>query len=293
MKDKLLNIIIIILLLFIVLGIIFKIFSKDKLDNPVEMPPVNENTNKYHINISNKELTNEDIVITITADISDFSYFIDNQGMRIDNKELVVTITDNGDYHFYLYDNRGVMEPIDINIKNIDKKEPTGTCIVEIKEDGNKCQIEAQDENGILKYVYDGNEYTTSEFPVTEDKSEYQVTIYDKANNSQTINCEIKRNYDKPIGPTSETIYAQYDSDTLKYWIEKKSTYSIIHLWVEDAYNQMKTAVPNPYRTLATVEKLMNKEINAKGYQNKGMIVTNGSGFVSKQFDSHFITWTF
>ncbi len=71
----------------------------------------------------------------------------------------------------------------------------------------------------------------------------------------------------------------EYSSSTLKYkTISKKvdgnnNFYSLI--WVKDAYNQLNSANNNYNGGQRTT--ILNAEINSMGYQNKGMIATNGS----------------
>lgn len=92
------------------------------------------------------------------------------------------------------------------------------------------------------------------------------------------------------IGPSSTSnVTAQYDSATLKYWIEKPGTYAITHVWVKDAYNQFKTAIPNgKIGSLANASTILNKEISSKGYSKKGLVAFNASAFVGNGFNSDY-----
>jgi exopolysaccharide biosynthesis protein len=114
-------------------------------------------------------------------------------------------------------------------------------------------------------------------------------------------------------------IYDSYESDTLKYWIERpNSNYIISRIWVEDAYNQMRVAITNEVNSNITPVKtwpssfqsqydraneinqcindpnrtyhmynvmdsdvLLNNEISKKNYNNKGLYVVNCSPMVS------------
>ena len=106
---------------------------------------------------------------------------------------------------------------------------------------------------------------------------------------------------------------ATYESSTLKYWIEYvseptkqkthkgskinvQSTYMITHLWVSDAYNQVKTAITPKKSSNQTAEyprltqagsTLINNEIKAKGYQSKGLIAVNATGMVTHTKDKN------
>ena len=79
-------------------------------------------------------------------------------------------------------------------------------------------------------------------------------------------------------------ILREYNSDTLKYWIENKGTYAITHIWVKDAYNQFKTGIKEPFPQLGLSNSIMNYVSKNKNYLNKEMIGINGSGIVSNAF---------
>ncbi len=136
-------------------------------------------------------------------------------------------------------------------------------------------EISASDLSGISKYVHDGKEYTSNTFSVIKDSENDTVRVYDIAGNYSEILCEYS-----PIMKTNTAII-NYDSDTLKYWIEKPNdNYRITHIWVKNAYNQLKTATTSKIGTLEKAETILTKEISAKGYSNKGMVAMNASGFI-------------
>ncbi len=300
MKGKLLDIVIIVLVILIIVGTTIYL-SIDKtpvpettpvVDNPPEEEPEEEFVgDKYTLTFSTEELTNQDVTVNIKANINNFSYFVDSLSNKIDDSSFDVTIKENGDYHYFMYNTKGTVEIINFTIKNIDKEAPTGTCKVTVAGDKITMAIDAKDNNKIQKYVYLDKEYQEKEFELKEQKDNYNVDIYDEATNKTTIACKVDYLYEKPIMPTNEKVIAKYDSQTFKYWIEKPhSDYSVTHIWMMDAYNQMKTAIPEKFRTLAKTKTIMELAIAKNNYQNKGMVAMNGSGFVSKQFDSYFIS---
>ena len=75
------------------------------------------------------------------------------------------------------------------------------------------------------------------------------------------------------IGKNSKLINS-YDSATFKYWIQKESYLASTHIWVEDAYEQLKVAHPLKY---IHPTEIIKNEVNNKGYQNKGLVATNAS----------------
>ena len=78
----------------------------------------------------------------------------------------------------------------------------------------------------------------------------------------------------------------EYNSNTLKYWIEDKGTYAVTHIWVKDAYNQLKTGIKEPFPQLGLSTSIMSYVSKAKKYTNKEMIGINASGIVSDNFNA-------
>ena len=78
----------------------------------------------------------------------------------------------------------------------------------------------------------------------------------------------------------------EYNSNTLKYWIEDKGAYAVTHIWVKDAYNQFKTGIKEPFPQLGLSTSIMSYVSKAKKYTNKEMIGINASGIVSDNFNA-------
>ncbi len=92
-----------------------------------------------------------------------------------------------------------------------------------------------------------------------------------------------------------------YNSNTLKYWIEKyDNNYYVTHIWVENAYNQLQMAI-NPKknagqefeypRYVRTPLEIMKNEINGNNpilgekitnLRNKGLIAINASPMINQ-----------
>lgn len=241
--------------------------------------------NKYEVSFSDDKLTNQDIIITLTNSFNNFQYFKDPKGETTTDNALTYSISENGVYTFYLVDKNDASEQINIEIKNIDKKAPTGNCEAKISDNTTNFYLNGQDENGILKYVYNNIEYSKN-FTVNGKYENNEVTIYDNAGNNTKMMCDT---YYDDIKSANQNIVASFNSESLKYWIEKpNSLYTISHIWARDPYGQMKTAIPNSFGTLDTTKNILEKEINSNSYQNKGLIAVNASGFTSKDFDSYY-----
>ncbi len=73
------------------------------------------------------------------------------------------------------------------------------------------------------------------------------------------------------------TVKAEYNSSTLKYRILRTDSDYVL-VWVMDAYKQWNSALPNLGKAYKA-EDILSIEINKYGYQNKGLVATNGGFF--------------
>ena len=71
---------------------------------------------------------------------------------------------------------------------------------------------------------------------------------------------------------------ATYNSDTLKYRIIHKGKDYYTLIWVENANKQWNSAMPKIGQRFKPTD-IISREIKKYGYQNKGLIATNGSAF--------------
>ena len=143
-----------------------------------------------------------------------------------------------------------------------------------------KYIVNATDKNNIVKYVHNKKEYKEKEFVVSNDVEDDTVTVYDSVGNSKSILCQYAPIEKKS---TSKLVSgASYDSNTLKYWIEKPyDRFTITHIWVKNGYNQIKTELnTDKPGTLKKSADFLESAISKNGYQKKGMIALNASGFI-------------
>ena len=229
---------------------------------------VNVISNFYSVKYSTLEIVNNEVSVTVTSNISNFNYFKDIDGKVVNISSYTFKAAKNGDYYVQMYDRNNKVTNIDIKVKNIDKTPPTGTCIASILNKIKSYSVSASDDN---------KEYTTSSFKVSYLKEDDSITIYDIAGNKKTIICEYL-----PLTNRNNNVIARYNSNTLKYVIEKpKNNYTVTHIWVKDVTQQLKTEVNQS--TPGTVElatTFLSNAIKRNGYSNKGMISVNASGFI-------------
>lgn len=94
------------------------------------------------------------------------------------------------------------------------------------------------------------------------------------------------------VSVAESNVVVSYESSTLAYYIEQPSDYHIVtHIWVKDAYSQMKTALTSAKssssqtpRNIENPTTIMQNEIKNKGYQSKGFVAVNASPMVSTLF---------
>lgn len=237
---------------------------------------VNVISNYYTVEFSTLDIVNSEINIKVTSSIPNFKYFMDSTGRIITEPSYDFNVLENGIYSLELYDQNNKKVDVDIEVKNIDKTSPTGNCIASVSNKITTYLITANDENGIAKYVHNNKEYTVSSFKVSFNEND-NITIYDMAGNKKTITCEYE-----PLTSSNNNVIARYNSETLKYVVEKPSnSYTVTHIWVKDPVNQLKTEVnQNTPGTLELASMFLSNAIQRNGYSNKGMISVNASGFI-------------
>ena len=244
------------------------------------------------LTLNNEDYTNKNVNINIYVMDNYFDYLILPNGNKVTSKSYTYEASDNGEYKFIIYNKLGEKTEKSINVNNIDKVSPTGSCSGTYGNGKSNITIKSSDNIGISKYILNNNTYTTSKITLNKELSMVNITIYDLAGNTTSISCNLGKSSpsstgNKPITPTgTENIKYNVSKDTIKVWIEEKKNYYVSHIWVSDAYNQMKTTVPANFgEVLLTPKDLLLQDINNKGYQSKTIIAVNASGIVLK---NHF-----
>ncbi len=108
--------------------------------------------------------------------------------------------------------------------------------------------------------------------------------------NGKTATCTVtvKPAYDQPITRSAAkgSVFAEYNSETLRYWLETYNGDDYAHVWVRYPIDQSRTGIPSLGKTYSA-ENLLKHEINTYGYANKGLVAVNGSFFASGKPDCH------
>ena len=234
-----------------------------------------------------KSTSGSKTTITIKSNTSEFGHYVTPDLRSVTTPTLTYTVEKNGKYTFYMFDKNNVRIDVIVvevnNIKPVDTKKPTASCTASVSNKVTTYKVVASDESGIAKYVHNGKTYTTATFKVSTITETDTVRVYDKAGNYTDTTCIYS-----PISSGNKTVIASYNSSTLKYWIEKPgSYYTVTHIWVKDAYNQLNAEVNTKIGTLETTKTIINNVISKYGYTNKGMIAINASGFLMSTGSSY------
>ena len=148
---------------------------------------------KAEIDYEPKELTNTDVTITLKVSGDGYDFTLDPDGNISKSGEITYKAPSNDEYIFSIKRKDGsVIEKI-VEVKNIDKIKPTGSCKNVITLEKTVVTVTAKDSNGIKNYSYNfnGNKYdsNTDSYTINEIARDVVVTIYDKASNYEMINC--------------------------------------------------------------------------------------------------------
>ena len=178
------------------------------------------NTDKY---------TNTDVTINAYAIDEYFDYMILPDNKKVTTNVYSYKVSNTGTYTFKVYSKKGKVKEKSIKVSNIDKVTPSGSCSGSYKDGVSTININASDNIGIDRYVINGKSYTSKNITISSELKTANVTIYDKAGNSKNISCKIvDKSALSPIKPNSnENVVYQEETDTLKVFISKESTYYI------------------------------------------------------------------
>ena len=141
----------------------------------------------------------------------------------------------------------------------------------EIKEDG----TEIGELPTIKKYGYKFlgwyTEKTGGKMISEKTIVESNITLYPHWEKMYIITDDVKKQQ-------GYNLITAYGSETLKYKILKKDRNYFVIIWVDNAYEQLKSALAYPSSIgFLPADTILNNEIKNKGYQNKGLVSVNAS----------------
>ena len=241
------------------------------------------------VSLSTTSYTNETIVASVSVIGDNFLALVLPNKIVKNEKTATYSITNNGTYTFLAYNQNGDIFQKVITVNNIDKITPKVSCTATINPNNTAIKVVASDNlSGIKNYVYQDGTITiansnNSSFSYNKKPNDIiSVTVYDKASNFKKITCQVIDNsaLDPIIPGSSETVIKKSETNTLKVYITKKSSYYITRVWAKDPYNQLKKYDSPAYGSvLYRPKKLLEMAINANNLGNKLVVGFNASGF--------------
>ena len=142
------------------------------------------------LSLNNDNYTKDDVNIEILVVDNYFDYIILPNGNKVTDSSYSYKVSNNGVYKFMVYSKKGLMKEASIEVKNIDRKAPTGSCVLDYSTSGSSVTVSASDISGIKKYNYNGKDYTNNVINLSSYVDAASVTIYDNAGNSSIVSCK-------------------------------------------------------------------------------------------------------
>lgn len=175
-------------------------------------------------NITPTTPTNEDVQIIIIMS-GDYSFMIDPDGKTIEYDRYIYLAKENGVYDFQIKSKSGKVLTKEVEISNIDKEAPTGTCKNTLTKNHTKVEVVAKDNVGIVKYIYYSNDSKLNEsekatLDISKEYSNVSVELYDEVGNVQKIKCTEDNQIPvdpTPSNPTTPVTNDEHYNQTLKY----------------------------------------------------------------------------
>ena len=144
------------------------------------------------VTLNNTNYTNSNVKINIYINDDMFDYLLLPDGNKVTDKIYTYEVSENGNYKFIMYNKKNKNIEKSITVNNINKTKPSGSCSGSYKDGKSVINIKAQDDIGISRYEIDGANYTSNQITINKELKTVNISIYDKANNSTSISCNLE-----------------------------------------------------------------------------------------------------
>lgn len=182
-------------------------------------------TFNYQLNLSkNDGYVAENTIIFSTND-ANYSYILLPDGKTSYSNNVSYKVEKNDIYSFTIYNKLGFIINKSIEVKNIDKSVPKGSCFGYMYDNYTNLVVNAKDDSGIAGYEYlygnkKSEKINTSEYKYYENVNKATVNIYDKANNKITITCNmVDKSTSVASSYKSYTFTDPTTSRKMNYWL--------------------------------------------------------------------------
>lgn len=142
------------------------------------------------LSLSSNKYTNGDVNINILVIDNYFDYIVLPNDNKITDSSYSYKVSSNGVYNFKVYNKKGFVKEASIEVKNIDREAPNGSCTIDYNSKGSTITVNATDVSGIKKYIYNGKDYNSNVITLSSYIDDAKVTVYDNAGNSSVVGCK-------------------------------------------------------------------------------------------------------
>ena len=147
---------------------------------------------EINLSIENSNYTNSNVKINISVIDEFFDYMILPNNEKVTKSTYTYEVSENGTYTFKTYNNKGMSKQSSIEVKNIDRTAPSGSCSGYYQKGISTININANDNIGISKYMINGISYDTKNITINEQIDSVNIIIYDKSGNTKNISCSLE-----------------------------------------------------------------------------------------------------
>lgn len=144
------------------------------------------------LSLSSDKYSNFAVGVNIKVNDKYLDYVLLPDGGKITSDNYIHNVYENGTYKFVLYNKYGIVKEYSIDVNNIDKVNPTGSCSANFSNGKTIINVFSNDNVGIDRYVVNGKSYTSSEIVLDSLSKTNNVVIYDKAGNTASASCNVE-----------------------------------------------------------------------------------------------------
>jgi len=168
--------------------------------------------------LSETKPTNKDVTIKLEIEGEDYSYVEFPDGSTTNERVTYYKVTKNGTYNFITHDNNNKSASFKVEVNNIDKVAPTGTCAATVYPTYTNILVNKKAEEQIIEYGYvvndkliQTNAINSYKYNKTDIKN-IAVNIKDNASNVSKITCSVKY-IDPSMNNPNVTYYTKYNTE--------------------------------------------------------------------------------
>lgn len=180
-----------------------------------------------NLTLNNTEYTNKNVIINVGIIDNYFDYLLLPNGEVARDKDATYQVTSNGVYKFSEITKNGHRNEKSIEVKNIDKIKPTGSCTAYVGGGKTTIDIKSSDNVKVSYYKYNNSTYTSNRININAALSSVRVEIFDVANNSILVDCKVVIS-NPPVNPPSSSNSSSSSSSPSKPSSSNPIEYDVI-----------------------------------------------------------------